>query len=101
MRRVLAYFEWDAKRWRLLADNPPVIGNCNDTQLPAVQQLVNKEKLCLISGKKAYALRQAEVRDRLREHCRLGWEGLANSLLSMKNGSAKIMVEGDDVLDNN
>jgi len=95
MRRILAYFKWDVSRWKSLAEDPPIIGAGHHGDQPsAIQQLVDKEHQLLIAGKRAYALRQAEIRDALRKHCEMKWVGLGDSLLAMKEGSAWSMVEG-------
>jgi len=77
MRRVLAYFKWNASRWKSLAEDPPVIEAEDQGKLlsEAIQQLVDKEHRLLIAGKWAYALRQAGIWDKLKEHCELKWVG--------------------------
>lgn len=97
MRRVVVYFKWRAAWWEDQAQDPPIIENPHrkGDLLPALQALRNEDDRRIISGKCAYALRQADVQNRMREFCERKWTGLSEKLLSMADRDATVMVESE------
>ncbi|KAF8869244.1 hypothetical protein BD779DRAFT_1614570 [Infundibulicybe gibba] len=73
IKRVLAFFEWEAQRWKKLAEyvNPP--GSENDD--------AHEE------GCRAYALQQIDNRDLMRSNCKRAWRDL-ESWFKMGEGNA-------------
>jgi hypothetical protein len=95
MRRVVAYFKWRATWWADQAHDPQIIENPlrKGDLLPALQALRDEDDRRIILGKCAYALRQADVQNRMREFCERKWTGLSEKLLSMADRDATVMVE--------
>ena len=87
MRRVLQYFETRKKWWSRLAEDPPMIQN----QTPHSAPPIPDDKI--LGGKRAYALRQANIQERISANCKYQWEGLSEKLLSMDGRDPTIMVE--------
>jgi hypothetical protein len=99
MRRVLAYFDWRSNWWTERANNPPMIVRAttqeyqdNSSTLQIVHDEANRR---ILSGKKAYATRQAHMHQQMRRLCELRWDTLTAKLLSMEGRDAAILVEGD------
>jgi len=72
MRRVCAFFPWQENKW---------------TSLAAKYESSNLE------GKIAYALRQADLRKRMKLHCEEKWRELEPKLVTMDGRNAWVMVE--------
>jgi hypothetical protein len=87
MKRVQAYFTWRANWWTELALDPPMI------KVTKFFEHTNQEDIHIIDGKRAYALRQADIQTKMLEICRSKWAGLADKLLTMDGRDAKVMVE--------
>ncbi|KAF8176561.1 hypothetical protein BJ912DRAFT_1024344 [Pholiota molesta] len=87
MRRVLAYFSWQANWWTELSLDPPMIKSKSTIsgKHPA--------NIRVIDGKRAYALRQADIQQKMHDFCQLKWSGLSERLLTMDGRDAKVMVE--------
>jgi len=63
MRRVLAFLEWDGGRWKKRALHVPQ--RVNSAAHPSTPSPSLTKKAALEEGLRAYALRQASVRERL------------------------------------
>ena len=93
MRRVCAFFKWQASDWRQKAwelENRPVISSSDNLIL--VQADVESQQ-AVRDGKIAYAFRQASIRDRMMAHMVVKWKDLPSKLLHMENGDARIRIE--------
>ncbi|KAF9549373.1 hypothetical protein CPC08DRAFT_648216, partial [Agrocybe pediades] len=83
MRRVTAYFMWEEGNWQAKARR--VLTESGDQQLKRLDPVSE--------GKYAYALRQSEIRQRMRLQCDKAWVGLKDKLTTMPGRDAKVMVE--------
>ena len=87
MRRVLQYFERRKEWWSRLAEDPPMIRDQTPHSAPSIPD----DKI--LGGKRAYALRQANIQERISANCKYQWKGLSQKLLSMDGRDPTIMVE--------
>jgi len=69
MRRVLKFLEWDRDRWKSRASHSPQSDNAPHPSTPASLG----KMAALEEGLKAYALRQASIRQRLFETFSQQW----------------------------
>jgi hypothetical protein len=93
MRRVLAFFSWQAEDWRRTAQKV-------ETQLPTSLETIEvvataeiDAKNVVREGKIAYAHRQGNLRDKIKHHCENEWVGLCSKLQYMEGADAMVMVE--------
>ncbi|KJA17059.1 hypothetical protein HYPSUDRAFT_70954 [Hypholoma sublateritium FD-334 SS-4] len=87
MRRVLQYFTTCKEWWTKLAENPPMIREQTPRSVPPIPNVK------ILDGKRAYALRQASIQERIVDNCKYQWRGLSEQLLSMDGRDPMIMVE--------
>lgn len=93
MRRVWAFFKWQASDWRQKArklENKPVISLFDNSVL---RQADVESQRAVRNGKIAYAYRQASIRDRMIAHIVAKWKDFPSKLLHMENGDARIRIE--------
>ena len=93
MRRVWAFFKWQASDWRQKArklENKPVISLFDNSVL---RQADVELQRAVRNGKIAYAYRQASIRDRMIAHIVAKWKDFPSKLLHMENGDARIRIE--------
>ncbi|KAG2006690.1 hypothetical protein CC2G_014446 [Coprinopsis cinerea AmutBmut pab1-1] len=99
MRRVVAFWEWDAKRWETRADRcrkdesfvTPAPSAFNSVQVVWEAEV---EKLNRIrEGKIAYALRQAAIRRRIIDRCLKKWGDIRDRLATFNGKSGFALVE--------
>lgn len=69
MRRVVAFFEWQAKWWQECSRRSVWTGRTDASGRPYAHSSEHDE------GRKAYALRQSGLRSTLAESCREAWKG--------------------------
>lgn len=100
MRRVIAFFTWQAVWWQhqpLISDRltgPLITGDTTNTLLGA-RRAVNL--VSLQEGGVAYADRQARIRDSMRLVCEKKWEDIREQLVYMEEHDARILVECTDI----
>lgn len=87
MRRVLQYFATRKKWWSDLAEYPPMIRDQAPRSVPP------QPDAKILGGKRAYALRQANIQERIADNCKYEWRGLSEQLLSMGERDPTVMVE--------
>jgi hypothetical protein len=93
MRRVLAFFSWQAEDWKRTARETE---NQLPTSLEAIEVVAAAEigaKNIVREGKIAYAYRQGNLRDKIKQHCESEWVGLCSQLQYMEGADAMVMVE--------
>ena len=93
MRRVLAFFSWQAEDWRRTAQE---VENQLPTSLETIEVVATAEigaKNVVREGKIAYAHRQGNIRDKIKHHCENEWAGLRSRLQYMEGVDAMVMVE--------
>ena len=93
MRRVLAFFSWQAEDWRRTAQK---IENQLPTSLETIEVVATAEisaKNIVREGKIAYARRQGNLHDTIKHHCENEWVGLCSKLQYMEGADAMVMVE--------
>ncbi|KAH9482438.1 hypothetical protein JR316_0004538 [Psilocybe cubensis] len=83
MRRVIAFFAWQAAQWDSRAQD--II---DSTDVP------NRDAQAINSGKIAYAKKQADIRRDIGDRCAKQWDGVTEKLTTMSEGrNAYKMVE--------
>lgn len=100
MRRIKEYFAHRKEWWENLASNPPMIKSSNLFEvLPEALKTIHLEaNKSIIEGKRAYALRQADIQGRMSATCESEWEGVSQKLLTMEGRDAAVMVEHEEPL---
>ena len=96
MRRIKQYFANRQEWWQNLAANPIMIAkdNANISEVsPELNAIHLKEDQHILDGKRAYALRQADIQERMSSACETEWLGLPEKLITMKGRDARVMVE--------
>ncbi|KJA24436.1 hypothetical protein HYPSUDRAFT_136378, partial [Hypholoma sublateritium FD-334 SS-4] len=95
MRRIKEYFKTKTEWWTNLALDPPMIEDFDRSKVlsPALQAIYNERNRSIVDGKRSYALRQADIQERMSRMCQQEWEGLSEKLLTMGNRDATVMVE--------
>jgi hypothetical protein len=94
MRRVIAFFTWQAAWWQdrpLILDISPL---STDARLEARQ---TANLVVLQEGGVAYADRQARIRDSMRITCEKKWKEMGEQLLNMEEWDAQILVEYTEI----
>jgi len=66
MRHVLAYFKYQADRWHLLAQVPPIINEERFNSSPEIQEMQARAVKVILTGKKCYALQQEGIQYSIR-----------------------------------
>jgi len=92
MRRVLAFLEWDGNRWKERALRAPQ--RVNDTSHPSTSP---ENKGPLEEGLRAYALRQASIRQRLFATFAKQWHSVPAFIEMADRGLAGGEGEGETV----
>lgn len=93
MRRVLAFFSWQAEDWRRTAHE---LENQPPTSLETVMAFAANEinaKNVVREGKIAYAHLQGNLRNKIKYYCENKWVGLCSKLQYMEGMDATVMVE--------
>jgi hypothetical protein len=93
MRRVLATFAWQSERWTKVAQQREAMELLSSQTVPALARADITTQTVKEEGKIAYAYRQAAIRDRMLNHCKLRWEKYQILLLTLEGFDAKVMVE--------
>jgi hypothetical protein len=94
IRRVLAYFNWRMEWWKENAANAGIIfDNIKDINPGPIRDMLERANSHIIAGKRAYALRQADIQLRMHNTCQSKWEGLHAQLTYMADRDAQVMVE--------
>jgi hypothetical protein len=81
MRRVLAFFGWQAEDWDRIAQDH------------ADKSLTGSDNDSIQFGKVAYASLQATIRRKMKIHCENKWNGFSLKLGSMNGTVATAMIE--------
>ena len=90
MRRVLAFFKWQASDWRKKAvelENTPLTSRIENLLL---SQADIKSRQPTRDGKIAYAYRQASIRDRMFAHFVAKWKDFPAKLLHIEGRDTRI-----------
>jgi hypothetical protein len=93
MRRVLAFFKWQASDWRekaLELENVPLTSRIENSLL---SQADIKSRQPTRDGKIAYAYRQASIRDQMFTYFVAKWTDFPSKLLHMEGKDAQIRIE--------
>jgi hypothetical protein len=93
MRRVLAFFSWQAEDWKRTARE---VENQLPTSSETIEVVAAAEigaKSIVREGKIAYAHRQGNLRKKMKLYCENEWVGLCAELQHMEGGDATVMVE--------
>jgi hypothetical protein len=93
MRRVLAFFKWQASDWRgkaLELENTPLTSMIEN---PLLSKADIESRQPTREGKIAYAYRQASIRDRMLAHFTVKWKDFPAKLLHMEGRDARIRIE--------
>lgn len=96
MRRIKQYFTYREEWWQTLASNAMMITDGSTDSfavLPALEAIRSEENQRILDGKRAYALRQADIQVCMSQACEVEWEGLSDKLLTMEGRDARVMVE--------
>lgn len=93
MRRVLAFFEYQANNWKQKAFNLENTSLTTAITEPALAQANLQFQKIIREGKIAYAYRQANIRDQMRVHFSNQWAKLSPKLLYMDNADAQVRIE--------
>lgn len=80
MRRVLAFFSWQAEDWDRIAQDHA------DKSLNGSDNIIR-------FGKVAYASLQATIRRRMKIHCENKWDGISSKLGTLNGMVATAMIE--------
>lgn len=93
MRRVIAFFNWQAEDWKRIAEalaNEPVVS------LEPIKALATADiaaRSSIRDGKVAYASLQATIRETIKHDCKKKWEGLFSKLRNDDGSAATRMIE--------
>ncbi len=66
----------------------------NLSEVPAALKAIHlEEDRRILDGKRAYALRQVDIQERMFLACETEWQGLSDKLLTIEGRDARVMVE--------
>lgn len=93
MRRVIAFFTWQAKHWKVIAQNhaDELLTSSATIEVLAIADVTARDRIR--QGKVAYAHLQASIRDKMKYHCEKKWYGLCSKLGNMDGTVATSMIE--------